>query len=106
MMNSVLLGVLLGATICIMNIKWLRFFVNGILLNMKNIKGAQRLTYISFIFRYLVIAGILYLAVISHVADMLAIVTGFSAALFSVVLIFFIQSKRGININGRTTPLY
>lgn len=97
MMNSILAGILIGGAICILNIRWLRFFVNSILLNMKNVRGAQVLTYISFIFRYFVIAGILYLAVISRVANILAIVTGFSVALFSIILIFFVQSKKGVN---------
>jgi hypothetical protein len=105
-MNSILLGILLGAAICIANIKWLRFFVNGIILNMKSIKGAQALTYISFIFRYLVITVILYLAVISRAVNLIAILTGFTVTLFSIVLIFFIQSKKGANLNGRATPLY
>lgn len=106
MTNSILLGILLGAAVCILNIRWLRFFVDYILVNVKSVRNAKALTYITFIFRYIVITGILYFASKSHTINLIAFMSGFTVALFSAVAVWLMQSKKEIDLHGRTTSLY
>lgn len=106
MTNSILLGILLGAAVCILNIRWLRFFVDYILVKVKSIRNAKVLTYITFIFRYIVIIGILYFASKSHTINLIAFMAGFTIVLFSAVAVWLIQSKKETDLNGRTTSLY
>lgn len=106
MVNSISAGILLGAAICFLNIRWLGFFANNILRDMKNVRTAKVLTYATFIFRYLIITAILYVAAKSQAVNLMAFLGGFTAFLFSTVAMWLIQGKGGENINGRTTSLY
>lgn len=106
MTNSILLGILLGAAVCILNIRWLRFFVDYILVNVKSVRNAKALTNITFIFRYIVITGILYFASKSHTISLIAFMAGFTIVLFSAVAVWLIQSKKETDLNGRTSSLY
>lgn len=106
MTNSVVIGILLGGAICFLNIRWLKFFINGILLNMTDVKRARALIYVTFIFRYLIIAGILYISAKSNAVNMMAVMIGFSAALFSYIIMLLRDDKREVKLNGRTASLY
>ncbi|MBI5747973.1 MAG: ATP synthase subunit I [Nitrospinae bacterium] len=106
MTNSILLGILLGAAVCILNIRWLRFFVDYILINVKSVRNAKALTYITFFFRYIVIIGILYFTLKSHTINLIAFMAGFTIVLFSAVAVWLIHSKKETDLNGRTTSLY
>ncbi len=106
MTGSIFAGILLGGAICFLNIRWLKFFINGILLNMSDIKRAKALTYVTFLFRYLIIAGILYISAKSNAVNMIAVIIGFSAALFSYIVMLSRHKKMEVNLNGRTASLY
>lgn len=106
MLSSILIGILLGGIICGLNIKWLKFYINGVLLNMQNTKRVKVLTYLTFIFRYIIIGGILYLAVKSGVVSLISLIIGFTAVLFLSIAFILIRNKKEIGLNGRTSSLY
>ncbi|MBI3599920.1 MAG: ATP synthase subunit I [Nitrospinae bacterium] len=103
---DLLTGILLGGAICFLNIRWLKFFIKGILLNVTDVKKAKALTYATFLFRYLIIAGILYISAKSNAVNMMAVIIGFSAALFSYIMMLLRHNKMEVKLNGRTASLY
>jgi hypothetical protein len=106
MMNDIVLGILLGGAICFLNIRWLKFFINSILLDVMDVKKAKALTYAAFLFRYLIIACVLYISAKSNAINMPAVIIGFSAALFSYIAILLRRNKMEVKLNGRTASLY
>lgn len=104
-MGSILAGILLGGAICILNIKGLNLFVKYILLDMKNVRKAKAVVF-TVLFRYLLIAGILYLSVKSHFVNIVAFIIGFSIVLFLEITILLRQYRKDVKVNGRTSPLH
>ena len=104
-MGSILAGILLGGTICILNIKGLNFIVKYLLLDIKNVRKAKTVAF-TVLFRYLLIAGVLYLSVKSHFVNIVAFIIGFSIVLFSEIAILMRQYRKDVKVNGRTSPLH
>jgi hypothetical protein len=107
MLSDILFGSLLGGIICFLNIKSLRYFTNRILIEAKDVRKAKGKTYMIFIFifRYLIITGVLYLAVKSRSVNLVAFIIGFSLILFSSVVTLFTHIKE-IGPDGRTSSIH